>query len=145
MTTLQPPAVPGSSPGSSPAPSPTSSPFGRAQPRAPDATPGALPEHSPGHADATAEATGVRFKLNLAGKECAAVITAKALVEHFGARAGSAGLLACYRQHSSAIHRLAARKNASTLDGGVLISAADFSAEDASASPAGWRRLPAAL
>lgn len=119
MTTIQPSTVP------------ASSPFGRSTPRAPNPPAGDGENHRHAGTDATAEPTGVRFTLHAGGKAYAAVITAKALVEHFGARADSAGLLACYRQHSGAIHRLAARKSASTLDGGVLISAADFSPDDA--------------
>lgn len=72
--------------------------------------------------NAVVDKTCVRFSLPLDDGETSAAISAKALVEYFGAEMNDASLLQSYQAHASTIHQVAARQGASTLDKGVLVT-----------------------
>lgn len=73
--------------------------------------------------EAKAEVTCVRFKMDFPDGENTAAISARALVEGFGAEMNAQSLLECYRKNFREIHATARQRGVQTSDGGVLVTA----------------------
>ena len=76
--------------------------------------------------NAVAEKTCVRFTMKLSNRDYPAAISSKALVECFGAEMSEQGLIASYRENSSAIHEAVQQRAGTTLDKGFLLTGADL-------------------
>jgi hypothetical protein len=76
--------------------------------------------------NAVFDKTCVRFTMPRADGDCSAAVSAKALVEHFGADMNEQSLLDTYRENFKTIHTVARRLDATTLDRGVLVTEADL-------------------
>jgi len=78
--------------------------------------------------DAVVDRTCVRFTMHFPDGPRQAAISAKALVEYFGADSNEASLLDSYRANFRTIHAVAQQMEARTLDNGILITEADLEA-----------------
>lgn len=87
--------------------------------------------------NAVFDKTCVRFSLPIGDEVRSAAISAKALVEYFGAEMNEQSLLRSYRKHARTIHRVAEKQGAQTLDKGILVTGGCLEA-------AGHRALAAA-
>ncbi|GAA4336349.1 hypothetical protein GCM10023144_30590 [Pigmentiphaga soli] len=77
--------------------------------------------------EAKAEPTCVRFRIRLPdGGMNTAAVSARALVECFGAEMNADSLLDCYRKHFRAIHATACERGEPASDGGVLVTASSL-------------------
>ncbi|WP_420225425.1 hypothetical protein [Pigmentiphaga litoralis] len=77
---------------------------------------------------AKADTACVRFNMAYPDGETDAAISAKALVEYFGAAMDPDSLVTSYRKNFRAIHSAARQKGQPTSDGRVLVTAADLEA-----------------
>ena len=84
--------------------------------------------------NAVFDKTCVRFTMHCPDGPRNAAISAKALVEFFGADMTEEGLLGSYRSNFKAIHAVAGQMDATTLDRGILVTEADLSANKQKAS-----------
>lgn len=75
---------------------------------------------------ARADTACVRFNMDFPDGETDAAISAKALVEYFGADMAPESLVKSYRKNYRAIHAAAQQKGQPTSDGRVLVTAADL-------------------
>jgi hypothetical protein len=77
--------------------------------------------------DAVFDQTCVRFTLHFPdGTRKSAAISAKALVEYFGAGMNEESMLESYRANFRTIHAVAQQTQTRTLDGGILIGGEDL-------------------
>ena len=72
--------------------------------------------------NAVFDRTCVRFSMTSPDGERSAAISAKALVEFFGAEMNEDSLLKSYRVNAKMIHTVAERMGAETLDKGILVT-----------------------
>ncbi|GGX04600.1 hypothetical protein GCM10007242_07180 [Pigmentiphaga litoralis] len=77
---------------------------------------------------AKADTACVRFNMAYPDGDTDAAISAKALVEYFGADMAPDSLVKSYRKNFRAIHAAAQQKGQPTSDGRVLVTAADLEA-----------------
>ncbi|WP_459617517.1 hypothetical protein [Bordetella sp. 2513F-2] len=76
--------------------------------------------------DAVADRTCVRFTMHFPDGPRQAAISAKALVEYYGADMNEASLIDSYRANFRTIHAVAQQLGARTLDNGILVTEADL-------------------
>ncbi len=92
--------------------------------------------------EARADVTCVRFTMHFPQGSGTAAISARALVECFGAEMTPEGLLQSYRANFRAIHAAVRRQGQRTSDGGILVTASDLEAAERANIPERRRLKP---
>lgn len=92
--------------------------------------------------EAVADRTCVRFTMHFPDGPRQAAVSAKALVEYFGADNSEASLLESYRANFRVIHAVAQQLDARTLDNGIIITEADLETAGGAAGAKGKAAAP---